>query len=228
VAYLAPIDTVAIGFWIGLVAVQLGIFLLFFSKYLKSQDKNNIKLAICLVYLFLAIGGSLFIFYDYYFTQLEPSLYETYQSFWKIAFVFQLAGFGFLFLVSENRVFHGKDYYIFFLGFLGFSVAAIVVNDFVLTQNLMNFSFLFAAFIPISYIYLASKLSGATRSNILLILYGIIIFIIGMALNLLDVVIAIEQLTGNTDAIHYLYLLTPILQTVGLIVAAKGFNGLYF
>ena len=227
-AYLAPIDTIAIGVWICLVAVQLGIFLLLFSKYLKSSEKNNIKLAISLTFIFLAIGGSCFIFFDYYFTQLEPSLYETHQLIFKIATVFQLSGFGFLFLVSEHRVFKGKDYFIFFWGFLGLLVAAMVVSDFVLTETLINLAFIFAVFIPISYIYLAIKLPGAARNNILLILFGIIIFTVGMVLNLLDVIVAIEQLTGSAVVIHYLYLISPILQMGGLIVAAKGFNGLYF
>ncbi len=227
-AYLAPIDTIAIGIWICLVAVELGIFLLLFSKYLKSSEKNNIKLGICLIFIFLAIGGIFFIFFNYYFTQLESDLYETHQFIWKVAAIFQLSGFGFLFLVSEYRVFHGKDYFVFFWCFLGLSVAGMSVRDFVLTENLINYALIFAAFIPMSYIYLAIKLPGAFRNNILLILFGIIIFTVGMILNIPDIVIAIEQWTGNADVIHYIYLISPILQIGGLIVAVKGFNGLYF
>ena len=86
-AYLAPIDTIAIGVWICLVAVQLGIFLLFLLKYLKSDEKNNIKLAISLIFIFLAIGTIVFIFFDYYFTQLEHDLYEKYHLIWKIGII---------------------------------------------------------------------------------------------------------------------------------------------
>lgn len=227
-AYLAPIDTIAIGIWICLIAVEFGIFILFLSKYLKSEEKNNIKLAISLIFISLAIGGIVFIFFDYYYTQLEHSLYERYRLIWKIGIIFQLAGFGFFFLVSEYRVFHGKDYFVFFWGFLGFFIAAIIAFDFLLAQILINFALIFVIFIPISYIYLAFKLAGETRSNLLLILFGVIIFAIGMALNLFDVVVLVEQLTGNANAIHYLYLFAPIFQIVGLLVAAKGFNALYF
>ena len=226
--YLAPIDTIAIGIWICLVAIQLGIFLLFLSKYLKSDDKNNIKLAISLIFIFLAIGTIVFIFFDYYYTQLEHSLYEKYHLIWKIGIIFQLTGFGFFFLVSEYRVFHGKDYFIFFWCFLGFFIVAIIVVDFLLSQILINFALIFVIFIPISYIYLAIKLTGEPRSNIILILFGVIIFTIGMAINLFDVVVALEHLTGNPDTIHYLYLFAPILQIIGLILVAKGFNGLFF
>ena len=95
-----------------------------FKEFLrKFNEKNNIKLAISLIFIFLAIGTIVFIFFVYYFTQLEHDLYEKYHLIWKIGIIFQLSGFGFFFLVSEHRVFHGKDYFIFFWGFLGFFIA---------------------------------------------------------------------------------------------------------
>jgi hypothetical protein len=220
---LLPLDWVAIRIWIGVVVISFGISFAFFQKHLKFTEKTKIQLAFCLVFLCLAIGRGILIYSDYFLTELDLNAYITFQTVWKIANLFEIAGLGFLILVSEYAVFKGKDYFVFIIGFtIVVTIAMGIIQDFFLAQTVSVAAIAFAAFIPISYIYLAVKLP-MTRRNIVLLLIGFLVFGFGLVLisagfvNLLGI--------GN---IHLTYLFSAIVQIPGLLIMAIAIKRMYF
>jgi hypothetical protein len=99
---------------------------------------------------------------------------------------------------------------------------AFVVQDFLLSQDLLSYALFFAVFIPISYIYLAIKLPKLARKNVFLMLIGFILFI------LFDMMLSagIAPILGID--IHYLYLISAICQSPSLLILAGGVKRLYF
>lgn len=219
---LQTVDWVAIGFWILLVCIEFGIFLMFFQKYLKWKEKNKVQLAFCLVFLCLSLGRIFLIYFDYGLTDLNVANYILYQNWWKLAILFYILGIGFLFLTSEYRVFRGKDYFLFFIGFSIMVCFAFVVQDFFLSQDLLTYALFFAVFIPISYLYLAIKLPKLARKNVFLMLIGLILYL------LFDLILSagIAPILGID--IHYLYLISAICQSPSLLILAWGIKRLYF
>ncbi|HUX97976.1 MAG TPA: hypothetical protein VMV49_00335 [Candidatus Deferrimicrobium sp.] len=218
------IDLIAIGVWITVAIISLGIFLFFIDRYLKFKEKNRIQLAFCLIFLCLGIGRLLLIYFDYFLTGLEISAYDEFQLMWKTAILFEMVGIGFLILVSEYAVWKGKDFYSFFIGFLIVVCIGMCIPDFFLGQMIIVYALIFAVFIPISYIYLAIKLPKPSRSNIIMVFIGFIIFGGGLLLISAGVVEWLAFLIDN----HSLYLISAIVQIPGLLFLALGIKRMYF
>ncbi len=217
------IDWIAIGLYIVVAAIALGIFLFLFRKYLTFEEKNRNQLAFCLVFLCFGIGRILLTYFDYFLTEMNPADYVNHQEMWKLATLFELAGLGFLILVSDYAVFKGKDYYGFFIGFVIVICVGLFYPEFLTAQNIIVGALLFAIFIPLSWIYLAVKLPDL-RGSIALIFIGFIIFGMGLLLMASGIVAALVFLIDN----HSLYLLSAIIQIPGLIILAIGINRMYF
>jgi len=217
------LDWVAIGFWSCVLAITFGVFSILFQKYTEFKEKTKNQFAFCLVFLCLGIGRNLLIYFDYFLTELNVGRYADFQVLWKFANLFELAGLGFLILVSEYAVFKGKDYYLFFIGFaILVAVGLFFIQDFFLAQSVTVAAVGFTAFIPISYIYMAIKLPMARR-NVLILLIGFLIFGAGLMLMSAGVV----DLLG-IGYIHILYLLSAIIQIPGLLLIAVGIKRMYF
>lgn len=220
---LIPLDWVAIGFWKAGVVLTLGISLLFFLKYFKSTEKTRNQLAFCFVFLCLAIGRAILAYSDYFITGLDLNAYQSFQLIWKVATLFEIVGLGFLIIVSEYAVFRGKDYYVFIIGYtIIVIISMFIIQDFFLAQLVSVAAVGFAAFIPISYIYLAIKLPMARR-NITMLLLGFIIFGFGLVL----ISAGIVNLLG-LENIHLLYLVSAIVQIPGLLIMAIAIKRMYF
>ena len=217
-----PFDWVAIGFWIVVVILSFGISLFFFQKYLKFAEKTKIQLAFCLVFLCLAIGRAILVYSDYVLTSLVVDEYVNFQTIWKVANFFELAGLGFLLLVSEYAVFKGRDYFVFIIGFSSIVfIAMLIIQDFFLAQTFSVTAIAFAAFIPISHIYLAIKLP-MERRNVFFLLTGFLIF--GVVLILISA--GITSLLGGDE--HLIYLISAIVQIPGLLIMAIAIKRIYF
>ncbi|MHA1269624.1 MAG: hypothetical protein ACTSPY_07520 [Candidatus Helarchaeota archaeon] len=214
--------------WIIVICTIFGIFFVLFPKYLKFKNRNNIQLSYCLVCICLGIGRIIFIFFDYYFTKLNLSIHGYYHDIWRIATLFHLAGFGFIFVVSEYAIFKGKDYFILLISYIVIIIISMFMPDLTMSQDLLTFAFLISLFIPISYLYLAIKLTGKTRFYILLMFIGVIIFALTYYILSVDVIEAISNLTGNPDTYLYIYLIIPIIQIFALISFGIGTNKIYF
>lgn len=222
---LETLDWIAIGCWIAVVGITAGIFLILFLKYLSYPERIKNRLAFCLVFLFLAIGRCLLIYFDYFLVELDTTRYGEFQMMWKIATIFQLMGLGFLIITSEYAVFNGKDYYVFFIGFTIVVLISMLIQDFLLAQNVSVGALAFAAFIPISWIYLMRKLPQ-TRNKILMIFMGFVIYGGGLLLMSANVVPILEDLLSLS--IHEIYLISPLVQIPGLLILGLGIKKMYF
>ncbi len=218
---LGNIDLISIGFWITGIAIAAGLALILFWKYEKFEDKTKVQLAFCLFFLSLAIGRSILVYADYFIVKLVPNDYMYHIELWKVVNLFQLLGLGFLILVSEYAVFKNKDYYIFSIGFGIVVTIAMLLQDFILIQMVSIGAVAFAAFIPISWIYLAIKLPQ-TRTNTMTVFIGFLIFGAGLILLNIGVV------EGLPISISDAYLISAILQVPGLIIMGLGVKRLYF
>ena len=217
------IDWIAIGFWIVVVIISLGISLVFFQKYLKSKERNKNQLALCLLFLCLGIGRLILIYFDYFLTELIPEDYINHILMWKLANLLQLAGLGFLILISEYAVWKGKDCYAFFIGFAIIVTIGMFFPEFVMAENILTSAVLFVVFIPFSWVYLAIKLPNLRR-QILLIFVGFLLLGIGMII----IGVALVQALAFLLNIHSIYLLSPIIQIPGFIIIAIGIKRMYF
>lgn len=218
---LENIDFIALGFWIVVIAISLGLFVVLFWKYLKVEQRTKVQLAFCLMFLSLAIGRAFLVYADYFIVNLIPAEYINYIEIWKLANLFQLLGLGFLIVVSEYAVFKGKDYFLFSIGFSIVVVIAMVLVEFYTVQLIATMAVAFAAFIPISWIYLALKLPQ-TRKNTLLVFLGFLV--LGAGLILLSInLVGVLPLTLNE-----VYLISAVLQIPGLLIMGFGVKRLYF
>ncbi|MHA1229067.1 MAG: hypothetical protein ACTSRP_00295 [Candidatus Helarchaeota archaeon] len=222
------IDFIAISFWICVIIVLFMISGYLFYKYTRDPDRNKIQLSFFLVFLFIGIGRILLVYFDYNLIMLDVDLYSEYQIYWKIATIFQLAGFGFLFLVTEYAVFKNKDYYIFFWGFLITTIVGMLIQDFTLSQVVVSYALVFAAFIPLSYIYLAIKMPGESKKWIIIMFIGVVIFALSLLILMVNFVDFMKVFLGNADIIHYIYLVSPVIQILGVIIFANGIYNMYF
>jgi membrane-associated HD superfamily phosphohydrolase len=220
---MESIDWIAIGFWIIFIIISLVCSLIFFQKYLKSQERNKNQLALCLLFLCIGIGRLLLIYFDYFLTELNPGDYINHILMWKLANLIQLAGVGFLILISEYAVWKGKDYYVFFIGMTITVTIGMFYPEFSTAENIFTTAMFFAVIIPFCWVYLAIKLPNLRR-KILLIFIGFIIYGFGMIMLGLTIVQALSFLMD----IHSIYLLSPIIQIPGSIIFAIGLKRMYF
>jgi hypothetical protein len=220
---MEALDWVAIACWSCVLAISYGVFSVLFQKHLEFKEKTKNQLAFCLVFLCLAIGRNLLIYFDYFLTELDVGRYADFQILWRFANLFEIVGLGFLILVSEYAVFKGKDYYLFFIGF---SIVVVIgmffIQDFFLAQSVSVAAVGFGAFIPISYVYMAIKLPMARR-NVIFMLIGFLIFGAGLILMSAGIVDLLG--TGN---IHIIYLLSAIIQIPGMFILAVAIKRMYF
>ncbi|MHA1132344.1 MAG: hypothetical protein ACTSQI_15535 [Candidatus Helarchaeota archaeon] len=216
---LIPIDYITIGIWVGVICVTLGIFLILLHKYLSYSETNKNQLAFCIMFFCLGLSRIFLLYFDYFLTELNPAEYINYATVWKVATSFLLIGVGFLILVSEHALWKGKDYFLFFIGFAIVVTLSMIVPNFELSQTLSTAAIGFAAFIILSYLYLAYKLPQA-RKNTMLMLLGLIIY--GVALILVSVFIA------EPSIIHWLYFCSALIQIPGLLLFGFGVKCMYF
>ncbi len=218
---LENIDSIAIGVWIAVILIALGIFCGLFLLYLKTAERTKVQLAFCLMFLCFALSRAVLVYGDYFVVDLVLDDYINHMEILKIANMFNLLGLGFLIVVSEYAVFKGKDYFVFTIGFSVVTTIAMILQDYYQVQAVAGYAFYFAVFIPISWVYLGVKLPHA-RKNAMLILFGFLI--LGAGLILLSIGIT-EFLTLS---LNELYLLSAALQVVGLLVMGLGVKRFYF
>ncbi len=215
------IDWVAISIWLLGVGIAIGVFIILIRNYRNSEERTRIKLAFCLIFLCLGLARIFLVYFDYWLTGLNPVNYDAHQAFWRFAMLFYFAGLGFLILTSENRVFQGRDYYVFSLGYSIGIIICLVIPDFAASQNALNYVVIFAAFIPISYIYLAVKLPMA-RKNITILFIGITLFMV------FNFILSADVVSTLGISASVLYFICAIFQTLGITILGVGIKRMYF
>lgn len=215
------IDWLSISIWFLGVGIALCIFIILIWNYRNSEERTRIKLAFCLIFLCLGVARIFLVIFDYWITGLNPANYAAHQVFWRFAMLFYYAGLGFLILTSENRVFQGRDYYVFSLGYSIGIIICLLIPDFVTTQNALNYLVLFAAFIPISYVYLAIKFP-ITRKNIAILFIGISLFMV------FNFILSAYVVVMLGISVSLLYLICASFQALGITILGVGIKRMYF
>jgi len=129
------------------------------------------------------------------------------------SFFGSIASFGIMFVVE--KYIYSKLHYIPSIAILGFGILMIVFPTFNET-NLITywaiFGALIAIIIPILYIYIGFKSTGALKNKCFIIAFGIIIFFIGNGLN-----------TGALrDIIPILAIIAPLTMICGILIFQYG------
>ena len=90
-----------------------------------------------------------------------------------------------------------------------------------MAQFYLGISVLCFGFVPIAYAYLAIKFKGSMRLNSLFIFAGFMIHLTGNVIITEGVVNSVIIFGFNY---YFLFLFSPILKIVGLLLVAKGYN----
>lgn len=173
----------ALGFTFSLIFVYFILAICFYYLYVKRDKENRLLLGVSFFFVFVAFSRMTYIIFDYYLTEFNPLLYQTYFNVWRIATALIIIGFGFVFFIADHNLLKGKDKYVLTIiyGVSGTITVAIPLFD---ISELFSTTAIIAAmlFIPVTYLYLAIKTSDELRRKSLAIFLGFIIFGIGVIL----------------------------------------------
>ncbi|MHA1300832.1 MAG: hypothetical protein ACTSO9_15550 [Candidatus Helarchaeota archaeon] len=203
-----------------LIGVKFSFFVFYLRKYQSDEIKNKIILGFSLFFLFLACARIFYMVFDFYLTNFNPFLYQTHILVWKIATLLSEVGIGILLIISEKKVFQGKDKYFFFICYVIFVCIGIVWPEFEMAENFATWAVMFAAFILFSYIYLAVVLEGEARKRAILVVFGLLLYTSGSTVLHQYFIQAIISLGGSS---FLMYFISPILKILAAILLALGF-----
>ena len=174
--------------------------------------KDYLPLIYGLVFLSLFIGRIFSMIFDI-ITDYNPENYtpEAYV-WWRFGISFQIIAFALFFIVLEIRVMKGRDKYIPFILYVIFYLYGLI------TQQILYImlALIFAAWIPIAYMYVGFVSDGEVRKKAFLISSGIIIF---MFAALLMSSIIIQALGMETLQMHFITNIMKII-AINLLFAA--------
>ncbi|MHA1379688.1 MAG: hypothetical protein ACTSRG_15050 [Candidatus Helarchaeota archaeon] len=203
-----------------LIGVKFSFFIFYLKKYQSDEVKNKLILGFSLFFLFLGCSRIFYLIFDFYLTNFNPFLYQTHIIVWKIASLLSEIGIGILLIISEDKVFQGRDKYVFFICYVVLLCVGLVWPDFEMSENFTTWAAMFAAFILFSYIYLAIVLEGDARKRAILVVFGIFLYTLGSTVVHQYFIQAVISIGGS---VSFMYLLSPIIKIIAAILLALGF-----
>ena len=168
-----------------LITIKFIISYYFYNIYKKQSKeyKNELILAIGLLFLLFGIGRIIFLYFDFFLTELNGSLFQEYSTFWKFASGFQYAGLIVFIYFAEKVIFNKKTKYLISLSLTILIIVSLSMPDFLLVQSLSGISsFISFIFIPFSYLYLVFTSSGKIRIKALTIFFGFLLYGVGLVM----------------------------------------------
>ncbi|TFG21695.1 MAG: hypothetical protein EU533_05135 [Promethearchaeota archaeon] len=142
------------------------------------EKKDYLPLIYGLVFISLLIGRIFSMIFDIT-TDYNPANYTEEDYFWwRIGISFQILAFALFFIVLEMRVMKGRDKYIPLILYFAFYLYGLITEQVIYIM----LALIFAAWIPIAYLYVAIQSDGNVRKRALLISFGIIIFMLAAIL----------------------------------------------
>jgi hypothetical protein len=190
-----------------------------FNAFLKSQRQNKVFLTLGTLFLFLFIGRLVYAVDDFYLPYLVSPAEVVLWG--KLGGLFDALGIGILFLLLEIQQFHGKDKYVFFIGYLTFVILYLVTPDLVLAQIFMLVAQLFNFFIVYMLVNMIVKYKGEVRIRALKILLGWALFIISTVITYSVPVAALSTAFGVS--IYVVNIVAFAIKIVGVTVLADGY-----
>ncbi len=205
-----------------LITLKLFLSVRFLRMYRANRELNIIG-AIGMMFLFFGAGRILGVYFDYYLTMMDPSIYSSYVDFYRLANGVQAIGVGFFLYASERSILNGKDKYIFLIGYIIVNTIGFSMPTVTLMEMITPFSGIFLAFILIGYIYLIWKSKGPIRTQTTIILIGFGLYVVGSILIGQTWVGMVLPTFGSPYAVH---LFSVGLRVVGLLLIYRGFSGM--
>jgi hypothetical protein len=190
-----------------------------FNAFLKSQRQNKVFLTLGTLFLFLFIGRLVYAVDDFYLPYLVSPVEVVLWG--KLGGLFDALGIGIFFLLLEVQQFHGKDKYIFFIGYLTFVILYLVTPDLVLAQIFMFIGQLFNLFLFYALISMIIKYKGEVRVRALKILLGWALFIISTVITYNVPLAALSAAFGVS--IYVVNIVAFAIKIVGVSLLADGY-----
>ncbi len=189
-----------------------------FNAFQKSLRQNKVFFAMSVFFLFLFCGRLVYAIVDFYLTFSSPS--EA-ASLTKIGGVLDALGVGVLFFLLETQQFHGKDKYVFFIGYVTFVSLYIVTPDPILAQTLMTIGQCFNGFLVFALLNMIFKYKGEVRNRALKIQCGFALFILGTVITNDVPIAALSTVFGVT--FYVIDIVAYAIKIVGVTVLANGY-----
>ncbi len=193
-----------------------------FKAYQKSERQNKTMLAMSLLFFLLFCGRLVYALGDFYLPYVIPPLDSLEIKLWgKLGGLLDALGVGVLFLLLEIQQFHGKDKYIFFIGFITFLILYLVTLDKILAQTFMIIGQCFNVFLVYALLNVIFKFKGEVRNRALKILFGWALFIVGTIITN-DVPIAALS-TALGVRFYVIDIIAYAIKIVGVTILANGY-----
>ena len=220
------ISDVAIALW-SINLLEMGIVsLIFLREYKKARMQFYIGVASFYILFILARLCELIRIYVIPEGPISPPYAEFGMNFWlKTGYtLFSYTGLTIIYFLLERYVFTKTKYFFTLL------VPITTVLSIWFTIDLANYQLLFYITIPFYllvlfgiifiYIYLAISTPGEVRRNSIMIIFGILLFELGLVFALPEVQVSIlAQLP-----LDFLWITAPILSIIGVILQIRGFK----
>ncbi len=223
---MQPIEDIALILWI-LNIIEIVIVSVIFLRYFK-KDKMSFYLGVAIFYILFCLArlSEIIRLYLNPGTPTNPPYTTLGFDFWlKTSYtLFSYIGLTIIYFVLERYVFKRTKYIFTIL------VPITTVISIWFTVDPVNYDLLFTITIPLylvilfgiifMYIYLAVKTSGEVRRNSIMIIFGILLFELG-------IIFALPEAQGTLWAsipLEVLWILAPVLSIVGVILQIRGFR----
>lgn len=178
------------------------------------EKKDYFPLIYSLTFISLMLGRVFSTIFDI-ITDYNPVNYTAENYFWwRIGISFQILAFALFFIVLEMRVMKGRDKYIPFILYIAFYIWGLITEQILFIM----LALIFAAWIPIAYLYVAIQSDGNVRKKALFVSLGIILF---MAAAILMSSIIIQALSMETLQMHFI---TTIMKIIAINLLYQGFK----
>jgi len=217
---------IALVLWI-LSIIEMIIVSFIFIRYF-NKDKMNFYLGVAIFYILFCLARLSEIIRLYFNpgTPINPPYTVLGFDFWmKTCYtLFSYIGLTIIYFVLERYVFKRTKYIFTIL------VPITTVISIWFTVDPVNYELLFNITIPLyllilfgiifMYIYLAVKTSGEVRRNSIMIIFGILLFELG-------IIFSLPEAQGTLWAaipIEVLWIIAPVLSIIGVVLQIRGFK----
>lgn len=219
VVTLGPLQLIEISLWLIVMVLLAIVGTLFLKDYRRSENKYFLWISF-FFFLFI-LARILRLIVKFYFGEpavggsLEGEAFILESIYTVVSYI----GLFFIYYAMESKTIKKTHY---FFSILVWIVCAVSIVDFV-TRNLLYITLplflLLVLALPIIFLILAIKSSGQVRTNAFYVFIGILLFILGIAMDIPD-----GKMVFYTLPIEILAIVPPTAQIISFFFLRKGFS----
>lgn len=220
VVTLGPLQLIEISLWLIVIVLLAIVGILFLKDYRRSDNKYFLWISF-FFFLFI-LARILRLLVKFYFGEPvipgDPLVGEAFilESIYTIV---SYIGLFFIYYAMESKTIKKTHY---FFSILVWVVTAVSIIDFVVRELLyitLPLFLLLVLALPTIFLILAIKSSGQVRTNALYVFIGILLFILGIAMDIPD-----GKMVFYTLPIEILAIVPPMAQIISFYFLRKGFS----